>query len=1240
MKINITSILLLISFVSNCFLYAQTPTLSHDFWEKVGQMPVISKKIGTHSELRGYDWIEVKDTTIISIFNVSANANNVILGYVAHAVDKFLFRSLDGGKTWQDISSNVPAPKEVPNVPGYKELIDKARSTVNSLFAFGEDFYIQIGDGQFIGNFLLRSKDAGKTWELLSEVSLWSQFYVYKNELYLYEKFADISNSTFLGSNKLIVKKSPDGGKTWSTIFNGRDTVAYVREGRERNIDSRFGEHYFKYSNESKWYRNYEFKKLNNPGNSSVYESRVGYIYKGAHDKPGYTLVHPEVPRLSFTLTPQLPKELFDLCKSSNDGKHWNITSKVTLIKNDWIHLVDCNNVIYATLSGPVNGFCRSKDDGRSWELLSGLPRKPLPGSIHQAPDGRLYYIVDDILYRSREKLCIGTENPEQEPEYGTTIITHGYQLPGSSAPIGKDQWAYEMAKAILEKAQNGAIYRYKKDTGVYEEVENIGDVKKGEKILLFDWASESSNLGQGYSEAAGDALFASLIMGYKKGQFELDSIHFIGHSRGTVVNTEVIERLLALKNNFTEYANKISIDQVTNLDPHDWGALSASIVKDHDNHPNINISCPDNETPNNGTISWIGSGFNDSYFQVGNPIISGNPLDGRMVEGTYNVDWSKLAPGHSAIHERYLESIKGYENIFSDGYKYSKILNGNTLRKNEPGAGCRINRQSPEFNYYNPMVVKSSNSIRIRGIMNGSFDRVSSSTAPGWSNGIIYKPGDLERNIEILSFSPSGAKFQISKDFSKVTLGHDRLYIPKDAISIRFLVKAANVKNGVIIVTLKDCLSNKSFPQTITIPSDITDFKEYTIGLTGIQDKVITLTFEFKSDVVDNDHLPQLIIDEVKLSKQTTLSIQPSTIKNANEDNKQLTNNQIGINPSPNKITQDNIQEDLPTIEYDQLAFQTYPNTEYAKLKSTPYFENNAQNFATEVVFSNYSNETVKTYFIDFEGNKLPYSSIPPNSMVIQPTYINHIWMLTDKDEKCILVITPKTRAKQEIKIKSLKSTTDVQWQPLSMPNSGKKIFCDNGKAWVIGMDDRIYFQSGNEWKEYPGEGIAQDIAVFNNVPYVIGSDGYIYKGTGNGWTQFGGYGSGKNIFCDKGIIWVVGSDDAIYSFKGGSWSQYPGNGQARDIAVNNGVPYVIGMDNAIYAGTGSGWKKVSGKEGKRIFYEKEKIWIIGLDDNIYYHNGKNWILYPGNGKGIDISVYNGVPYVVGMDNAVYKGK
>jgi len=109
-------------------------------------------------------------------------------------------------------------------------------------------------------------------------------------------------------------------------------------------------------------------------------------------------------------------------------------------------------------------------------------------------------------------------------------------------------------------------------------------------------------------------------------------------------------------------------------------------------------------------------------------------------------------------------------------------------------------------------------------------------------------------------------------------------------------------------------------------------------------------------------------------------------------------------------------------TIELNKEAFKTYSCSEQSNLKSTPYNQNNGKNFTTEITFKNNSNETIQTYFIDFEGNKRLYSTILPNGMVSQPTYVNHIWLIADKNNECLQIIDPLKRTKQEVEIKSIK--------------------------------------------------------------------------------------------------------------------------------------------------------------------------------------------------------------------------
>ena len=87
------------------------------------------------------------------------------------------------------------------------------------------------------------------------------------------------------------------------------------------------------------------------------------------------------------------------------------------------------------------------------------------------------------------------------------------------------------------------------------------------------DWFKESDIDDSGFSEAAADAFLAALVnLNNELGGSVFNSpMHFIGHSRGTVVNSELIQRLGA-------YFPDIPSIQMTTLDPHDQDQPSLNV--------------------------------------------------------------------------------------------------------------------------------------------------------------------------------------------------------------------------------------------------------------------------------------------------------------------------------------------------------------------------------------------------------------------------------------------------------------------------------------------------------------------------------------------------------------------------------------------------------------------------------------------------------------------------------------
>ncbi len=197
---------------------------------------------------------------------------------------------------------------------------------------------------------------------------------------------------------------------------------------------------------------------------------------------------------------------------------------------------------------------------------------------------------------------CMEKTLAVRRPVFGTTIITHGYTFFSSSAPA----WTESMARAVLYRAGDmGTVYRYRPEDGRWAFVTSGGRGSSGEIVLIFNWAAESdqSNVAgtQGTAEGAADALYAALrdpldTSGNRLSNVLTRGLHFIGHSRGASVNSDVIERLGAAG------VTPASL-QVTTLDPHPVnGTLSSGPILfadwgDHD------------------PTTWNNVGFADNYF-------------------------------------------------------------------------------------------------------------------------------------------------------------------------------------------------------------------------------------------------------------------------------------------------------------------------------------------------------------------------------------------------------------------------------------------------------------------------------------------------------------------------------------------------------------------------------------------------------------------------------------------------
>jgi hypothetical protein len=176
------------------------------------------------------------------------------------------------------------------------------------------------------------------------------------------------------------------------------------------------------------------------------------------------------------------------------------------------------------------------------------------------------------------------------QPFSSVTLLTHGFQLsPTAPANVAESIAAFiEMAENIARAGGEGVAALYQKTTGrwlvfyngaTFEtnvDLESVlaSPAMAGKPVVLVsDWFNESDFPTNGFSEAAADALYSALArLNFNVGDNKLfDSpIHLIGHSRGTVVNSEIAQR-------FGIYAKAVRLT-MTSLDVHDFNQPSLDI--------------------------------------------------------------------------------------------------------------------------------------------------------------------------------------------------------------------------------------------------------------------------------------------------------------------------------------------------------------------------------------------------------------------------------------------------------------------------------------------------------------------------------------------------------------------------------------------------------------------------------------------------------------------------------------
>lgn len=367
--------------------------------------------------------------------------------------------------------------------------------------------------------------------------------------------------------------------------------------------------------------------------------------------------------------------------------------------------------------------------------------------------------------------------------QYGITFISHGF-VPTTTAPadLPVNSWMPAMADSIKYRAGGHALIGlYNKTSGLYIDtstnlplvIPTSGNIGK-ELILMFDWIDDSNDNAQGFSEAAADAAVASLIQFSQTSNF--DYLHLIGHSRGSVIISEIAERLLTCQR---------QVMQITYLDPHDWGY--DDFFNDFDVNFGLEVTYPTEPNfVNTGVIGWSGNLNKETYFQRNGNDSGINPWDmnGRAVGGTFNTQFSTASNvNHASIVWQYISSIHNPCHVINyvvdganidtvdRGFQKSRIGNYKLGFDNEFPINGGFSVVYP-FDFF----------LDSRGLYNGNFNKVGSILAegiPGWN----YHGGSSENGM--IDEVDGNSFVKLYNSHHSIT--HNRFYLPPGVSSLSF---------------------------------------------------------------------------------------------------------------------------------------------------------------------------------------------------------------------------------------------------------------------------------------------------------------------------------------------------------------------------------------------------------------------------------------------------------------------
>ncbi len=476
-------------------------------------------------------------------------------------------------------------------------------------------------------------------------------------------------------------------------------------------------------------------------------------------------------------------------------------------------------------------------------------------------------------------------KNFGNRPPYGTTVIIHGltshWLLFDGTLDVDAG-WTLSMAKAIANRVGNGRVYTIQNGEISNNPIYEIGtsNVSDSEKIIVMDWVKESNDEVYGYAEGAADALFGALVEGAIESKWKLNQLHFIGHSRGTVVASETIERLGLFSTTTNALPSGVTVDQnihLTMLDPHPWDNRWGDGIGDPGSADDYDVN---GKGIDKGVVCWQNVGYADDYWHqtTNNDLFDLTGLS--FIPGcSFNLNLSNYFPSipntnrgihqHTQVHAWYHGTIDRSADNDEDGdtidvanlYPLSQRFDSgfNFSKAVDPTRINNIATLSTRHQF------SEDPTLNVKNIFNGDFSKgnfgpIETTTIPGWG----YQGGGGNGTFSNFYIGHHIHDAHLVLSQLGNTYVHNKLYVPNDATWIWFRVGSNSNASGSLNVSISNT-------QVYSVPISSNIWNHWD-SINVEQYRGTTQTVKFEAINIHNV-LAKIYIDDVEFYKNEKIT-------------------------------------------------------------------------------------------------------------------------------------------------------------------------------------------------------------------------------------------------------------------------------------------------------------------------------------------------------------------------------